>query len=293
MNRKLIINADDFGWSRKVTDQIIECHTNGIITSTTMMVNMPGTDYAASKVNEYPNLSVGLHLNLTEGTPLSEPNAIPDLINEGGVFPGHKQQQHNIVKTSKFDAQIELEVDAQLSKFADFGITPTHCDSHHGIHKAPAVQRALIKLLPKYGVRKIRTPLSYHRIRRDVQIFKGIIPCLMKNGIRLPAIFMHYLSHRRLNNAGLKTPDWKATRYMGLPTNPDSKSEIIACIAATPEGVSEILLHPGNYEESENPSDWHLKTWEADTPICLDEDVKAFIKNTGIQLISYKELGEL
>lgn len=78
--KKLIVNADDFGFSKAVTDAILDCHSNGIVTSTTLMSNMPFAEYAASKAKVFPMLSVGLHMTLTEGKPLSAPADVDNLI---------------------------------------------------------------------------------------------------------------------------------------------------------------------------------------------------------------------
>lgn len=76
---KLIINADDFGYCKGVNYGIIEAHTDGILTSTTMMANMPGFDHAVELHRQHPKLGIGVHLNLTTGSPvLKHLNTIVD-----------------------------------------------------------------------------------------------------------------------------------------------------------------------------------------------------------------------
>ena len=82
----LITNSDDFGMNESITDAIIDTHLNGIMTSTTLMVNMQGFDYAVQKAKENPTLGLGIHFNLTEGKPVGSPNFIPDLLDENGLF---------------------------------------------------------------------------------------------------------------------------------------------------------------------------------------------------------------
>ena len=72
--RRLIVNADDFGWSEAVTAGILQAHQGGILTSTTVMMNLPGAAAAIDRARrEAPNLAVGVHLNLTEGEPAGAP----------------------------------------------------------------------------------------------------------------------------------------------------------------------------------------------------------------------------
>ena len=79
MRKKIIINADDFGITRAVSDAIINVYQNRSLTSTSLMVNMPAAEYAAALAKERPELGVGLHFNITEGCPLSSEM---DIINQ-------------------------------------------------------------------------------------------------------------------------------------------------------------------------------------------------------------------
>ena len=84
--RKLIVNADDFGFNQDVTDGILECHKNGCVTSTTLMTHMPAAEYAAERSKSYPELSVGIHFSINTGRPLSAPEKIPSLVDSQGNF---------------------------------------------------------------------------------------------------------------------------------------------------------------------------------------------------------------
>ncbi len=287
--RKLIINADDFGFSRGVTDAIIDCHRNGILTSTTIMVNMPAAEYAAEVVRSTPELGVGVHVNLTEGKPIAPADRIPGLLDETGSFPGNAAQSKNLWRAGHLAKQIEIEIDAQIERAISLGITPTHCDSHHGIHKLPVVRRALAKVLLRRGIPKARTPLSRHR-KIPGSPLSGWIPWLKHNLRRAPSIAFHMWSHLQLRRAGIRTPNWKATRSMGVPCSGDATSEFIACISAAPVGYSEILIHPGYLGEDENPSEWHRRTWAEDTPLCQDPGVRKKIEELGLELVSFRDL---
>lgn len=287
--RKLIINADDFGFNRVVTDKIVECHLGGIITSTTLMVNMPAAEYAAGLASLVPEMGVGVHVNLTEGSPISPPEDVFALLGEDGQFPGNAAQTQKLWRARDLLGVVETEIDAQVRRSIDLGIQPTHCDSHHGIHKLPVVRQALCRVLERHGVLKARTPLSHHRLVPEAP-FSARLEWLKENGRRGLSIAFHLWSHMQLRLAGIQTPDWKATRSMGLPASSNPRSELIACIRAAPKGVSEILLHPGGFDSEENPSEWRRRTWAEDTLICLDPEVAAVIKDQGFELISFRDL---
>ena len=89
---RLIVNADDFGMAPAITDAIIDCHRRGIVTSTSLMANLPAAEHAAWRAQEVPGLGVGIHLNLTQGPPLSPPERIPMLVGTDGEFLPKSEQ---------------------------------------------------------------------------------------------------------------------------------------------------------------------------------------------------------
>ncbi|NWL89354.1 MULTISPECIES: carbohydrate deacetylase [unclassified Paenibacillus] len=129
MNRQVIINADDFGMSAGVNRGIIDAFNAGGITSTSLMVNMPGFPEAVQLAHQYPDLSVGLHFNLTMGRPVSDPASIPSLVKEDGTFRSGAAPQG-------WDwRDVHKELAAQWDRFTSTGLRPTHLDSHHLLHQ--------------------------------------------------------------------------------------------------------------------------------------------------------------
>lgn len=105
--RLLIVNGDDFGLARGVNDGILEAHTNGILTSTSLMVLAPAASEAAGLAHSHPKLSIGLHFVQDGASDLDDP------------------------------AEAERSFHAQLERFRELiGRNPTHVDSHHHVHTA-------------------------------------------------------------------------------------------------------------------------------------------------------------
>ena len=77
--RRLIVNADDFGLTLGVNRAIVEAHTRGIVTSSTLMANGPAFEDAIRLARTVPNLSVGCHVVLIDGVPVSNPKLLPSL----------------------------------------------------------------------------------------------------------------------------------------------------------------------------------------------------------------------
>lgn len=163
----LIINADDFGKSEDVNRAIVECFDKGYITRTTLMANMPYAKEAAelALAKGFKN-RVGLHINLTEGKPLTEGIAKnPDFCDENGVF--NAAFYHSTVKrlymNRKTVNEIYDEIKAQIEKYHELGFTLDHIDSHHHVHTNYPVLRALRLLSKEYNFFSIRLSRNLYK----------------------------------------------------------------------------------------------------------------------------------
>jgi len=140
--KTLIVNADDFGRTPGINRGIVEAHRDGIVTSTTMMVNYPAAAEAAKLAESCPALGVGLHLALTGGPSALPARMIPTLVDGDGRLPSKPEGL-----TRATLGEVLAEGRAQLARFrALMGRLPTHFDSHHHSHRLPVVFEALAKL---------------------------------------------------------------------------------------------------------------------------------------------------
>lgn len=142
---KLIVNADDFGYSRGVNYGILDAHQNGIVNSTTMMMNMPGVNHAIKLAKEHPTLQVGIHLVLTCGKPIL--SDVPTLVDENGDFRKLSTLMEDRDLSLK---ELEREWTAQIERFLQAGLIPTHFDSHHHVHTIPEFLPVVQSLASKY-----------------------------------------------------------------------------------------------------------------------------------------------
>lgn len=154
--RKIIINADDLGISLEVNSQIEEGIKRGVITSSTLMANAPAFDDGVRIAKQYPQISVGVHLNLIEFKPLT--NA--DVFRKHGILDSGGSFIEGAIFSIPIDAELQNAVfeewDAQISKVEAAGVEPTHCDSHQHTHAIRALQEPLIRVLKKHHIPKVR-----------------------------------------------------------------------------------------------------------------------------------------
>lgn len=127
---RLIINGDDFGMCEGNTLGILMAHKHGILTSTTVMMNMPYAKWALSLAKDIPALGVGVHLNITAGDPILKGD-------NSFVENGHFKNRNRYPDKKPIVDPDELyqELKAQIEAFIECtGHKPTHLDSHHHIH---------------------------------------------------------------------------------------------------------------------------------------------------------------
>lgn len=246
--RKLIVNADDFGFNREITDGIIQCHQRGCLTSTSLMANMPASEYAAEQARKFPNLSVGIHLNLTTGRPISDPQRIPALVNPDGTF----RSTSEIVSLARHFRlavkQIELEFTNQVEKFLSLGIIPAHCDSHHNITVNPQPYIAMMRVVKKYNIKRLRTYRGLYRLdKTGGWKFSNLLKMLRINTVRGPKSIYYELLHRYWRLRGYRLPDVKCGFYKIISSSPLTYDLTgwAAMLKSLPEGICELVTHPG------------------------------------------------
>ena len=142
---QLIISADDFGLTESVTKGIYESIVKGAVTRTSAMMCTYGSTWI-KKYSEGLDGKIGLHLQLTDGTPLLPSKEISSLINSNGNFPPQKTK--HLYKVNILE--IEKEWEAQMRAMLDLGITPSHIDTHHSVHQFPKVFKAYCAIAKKY-----------------------------------------------------------------------------------------------------------------------------------------------
>jgi hopanoid biosynthesis associated protein HpnK len=290
--KQLIVNADDFGLTEAVNAGIIQAHAEGIVTSTTIMATGAAFDAAVSASRHAPRLGVGVHLNLTEGPPLSPPRSIPTLVDANGrlhLNPGRLLRALAARQVSL--TEIEAELRCQIAKVFAAGIRPTHLDGHKHMHLLPGVSEIVIRLAREFTIPSIRCPqecmpsLRMLRRRRNsrTEVVKQFLVA------RVVSAFAQRFT-RQLAEAGLL----RAAYFYGLSqTGFLQAQEVIDILTCLPDGVSELMCHPGYVDGDLVNSGTRLLTErEIEIQALTAPMVKRLVADQGIVLISYQQLEE-
>lgn len=290
--KRLIVNADDFGFNREITDGIIEAHQTGVVTSTTLMVNMPAASYAVGQSRDCPDLSVGLHVNLTLGKPICEPQLVPSLVQTDGQFLDRRTFFRLANRGQLNSAELRLEIRSQLQRMVELGLTPTHADSHH--HSTSCLQPyfATLAVLKEANISRMRTHSGWYR--RDPQAQKRLAnwwATLAKNSVH--GYRMYYeLQHLYGRWKGMSMPDErlifsKVVAAERLDFDMRSAPSYLACVR---NGVTELSCHPGRYSDDPMDNDKMRNSRTKELAFLTNPSFREAIEAHNIELISFREL---
>jgi hypothetical protein len=228
----VILNADDFGSSADTVRATIECFDRGALTSATIMPGMPATDEALAFARSRPEFSFGVHLTLVgDGTerPLAGPEAVPGLTRpDGALLPTNTVRLRALTRRLPA-AELERELAAQIALVRDAGVPVSHVDSHRHVHKLPAVREALARVLPRFGIRRVRNVQDVYLRRPLKSATYWLGPLWRRQLMRLASTTTHFYMP-----TGTGDVDWDR--------------RLLEQIAAL-EGSLEIGVHPGTEDE--------------------------------------------
>lgn len=153
MPSKVIVNADDFGLDHKVNAVIVQAFHAGLISSATLMANMPAFEAACALAHQASLAGrIGLHFNLTYGRPLSQAIAAQArLCNAQGEFDLGLRQRTLRLSTAERQAITE-ELEAQWARCVDHGVQLSHLDSHQHVHNIWPVGAIVAGFARRQGV---------------------------------------------------------------------------------------------------------------------------------------------
>ncbi|MBA7479768.1 Chitooligosaccharide deacetylase ChbG [subsurface metagenome] len=282
MDRRIIINADDFGLCDGVNEAVAQAHSDGILTSATIMANMPAADEAVKIAKKLPTLGIGVHLNLTEGPPISKEACVDRLLDADGQFAyspfilsllslaGHKIRE-----------AIRTELAAQIQWVIDHGLKPTHLDSHKHIHSFPALFSIVCQLARRFGIPAIRWSFEPKELLRIPW------PLTSKDGKKRAQKISIMAKINRMQNQDFLKND----AVLGIAHTGKIDVNFFKAVALySPAETVEVMTHPGFVDglDEDKTRLLHQRKVELDT-LC-SEKTRQYFKDAGIKLVHYGQL---
>ena len=275
MSIRLIVNADDYGQTAGVSAGIRGSHRQGIVTSTTTMMNMPDAEDALRRaVVECPDLGLGVHLVLTCASPLLPASRVSSLIDEQHHFYGEAAFIARLKAVNP--AEVEAEWRTQIDRFVSIvGHAPDHLDAHHHVsYFSPELFKVMLELAQDYGS-AIRLPVG--------ETAADIISDFSKEQAshtleQFPLLLQAY--HPR-------HPDRFIKSFYDDTATQEVLSHILANLS---DGVTEIMCHPAHVDPELLNVSIYTHQREVEFGLLTQPSLLKTIEDSGIELVNFGQL---
>lgn len=281
--KQLIVNADDFGLHPLINAGIIKGHQEGFITSTSLMPSAPCWQEAVRLAKENPRLGIGVHLTLVGGVPSVLPKEkVSSLLDDDGLFlPDYVAFAKRYYSSAVKRSELEAELRAQLERALSCGVNITHIDSHQHTHVLPGINSLVLKLSNEYNIIRVRIPKEGYLFTGGFKT--GVGRLIGRSGLS----FCADMAALRADSLGLRHPQ----HFYGMLAGGHLNAQLIANILRQlPEGVSEIMTHPGLDSVALGEAFSWQYHWREELDAYLDAGNKALLKELGIEPVSFAAL---
>ena len=268
--RRLVVNADDFGFTPDVNEGIVEGHRRGILTATTLMANGDAFEHAVRLAREVPTLDIGCHLVLIGGQSLVT----------GKALPGGPAQL--LAALARREIPVYQELAAQVRRVLDTGIVATHLDTHKHTHLAPPVLDAVARVAQEFGIRWVRRPFDI-----PLNAVRGTAPFLKRRTSDAFGLL------RRRFQAVLQQYGCRATdHFAGFQiTGRFRAAQLVRLFDQLPAGSTELMCHPGRCGDALRLAPTRLKqSREDELHALMAPEVREALERNAIELVSYRDL---
>jgi hopanoid biosynthesis associated protein HpnK len=227
----LVVTADDFGLAREVNEAVEIGCSRGILSAASLMVSGAHAEDAVERARRLPRLRVGLHLALTDATPVLPPGQVPILADGSGRLRSDLARfGMELALSAAARAQMRAEIEAQFRAFLSTGLPLDHVNVHRHFHLHPIVAAMVIEIGSRFGAHALRVPREPPRAVQSRAL-----------GGRIVEDFCARLLGRRARRAGVATPEAVfGLRWSGGVT----RERLRLLLESLPCGFWEIYLHP-------------------------------------------------
>lgn len=279
-DKKILVNADDFGRHRLINRAVAEAAERGILRSTTLMPGGAAFDDAVEIARAHPALGVGIHLTLVNGNPVSAAEDIPTLVDETGHFydnHGIFVKRYFAGKVAKED--IRRELFAQVRKMETTGLALTHIDSHQHMHMLPGVIDIALDAAEAIG-------LSATRISKS-PLFTGFSGNPAQLIGRAGLWTLSSLAKQHAKARHFRTPDHFAGIVAGSAV---TEAHLRKIIETLPSGTTEIMMHPGTDNTLLAKETGWDHDFEAEFAAMTSGEIGEILEKAGVETVNYNEL---
>ena len=282
---KVVFHADDFGLTAGVNAGIVEAYERGVLRSTSLMVTASAWEDAVARAKATPGLDVGVHLTLVEEQPVLPPDRIPSLVQAGRFWPSHGTVGLRWLERRWHSREACAELGAQLERFAQTGLAPSHLDGHQHLHLLPGVFAWVAAEARRRGIRFVRSRLAD-------PLPDGSPP---RAAVLLALRAFGWLAERRAGAADRRAlAPFVTVGFLhagGTLTTAQLLTVLDRVRRRHPAAVVEVMLHPGRADEEARRRYGHWGyQWENDFALLVDPSLPGELARRGIEVTSFRAL---
>ena len=266
---------------------ILQAHTNGVVTSSTLMANGRAFAEAVQLAKVSPKLSIGCHVVLIDGQPILNTATLPTIADPEGFRDGLKSFAARALAGRMKPSEIQAEVKAQIQKIQSAGIVVSHVDSHKHTHIFPQILRPLLRAARECGVYAVRNPFGPRFPLRSSQLLRR--PNLWTRLAEVQVLGRFAGQFRRaVAQEHFATP----AGTLGIEVTGTLDETLFQAIAESiPEGTWEFVCHPGYNDADLAAANTRLReSRELELRVLTMPEARNILAQRGIQLISYHDL---
>lgn len=259
--KNLEVVADDYGLSKLNDGKIIDLCLSGSVSAVSFLGNCQYMDSASEALQNLEGISVGIHLNITDGNPVAKPELVPSLVGKNKMFLGgrHYGVALKILTGMISETDLFLEWDSQISRLQSRGINIEFINSHGHLHLSPLAAQVSLKLMEKHGINAIRL--------------------LCNNEISMKSFIYSYLSGKLLKR--IRASDFDIVyplQAIGVSNHGHLTKELLTKLLQQKNRYpAELIVHPGD------PNDLFHKNWNYNSGIetiaLEDNEIKNLIRS--------------
>lgn len=283
LQRRLIVNADDFGASEEVNEAVIRAFKDGVLTSASLMVTGAAAQQAVELAKANPGLAVGIHLVTVVGRSVLPHSQIPTLVDNAGNFSNNPTAAGlKYFFSLRARSELRKELAAQFERFHSTGLKLSHIDGHLHLHVHPVIFNAALDLGARYGCTHMRVPVEERELALEfdrADVLQKSVHTILFGGLSA------YMK-RKLHERGFTFPE---RVYGNLQSGRMSERYFLYALDNLAAETSEIYFHPAVYTDDKS-----LNSDECQASIEFDAltsaKVRDRIQTLGINLINYFDL---
>lgn len=288
MDRKLIINADGFGFTQGINKGIIESIEKGVVNSISCNVNFPYIQDVEYLVKNYPHVSIGLHFNINVGKPVCPIEDVTTLVDESGEFCYDSLDRRFLLRQIN-RSELKNELEAQIIKLKSFGVNISHLDSHQHKHLLPGYFGIVLKLGQKYNIKRIRCHRKYFILKDNKYRKLKILHHYLSHPLRIATHIFARIQMKKAELAGFAMADRLIIPIYIEDTN-YSISTWFDILRSLPSGSNELYCHPGYPDDILRKYSRYIDERLSERAVLTSNELLLQINKEKIQLISFNQI---